>query len=68
METELKRRRADFDPERFLAEYPFYTDTERLFRFTRDRVLGPEKTYAVVDAMMRSDRGLTLKPPVARSQ
>lgn len=41
-----------FDPTRYLAEFSFYSEEDRRFRFLRDRVLGPERYYTVMDAMV----------------
>jgi peptidoglycan/xylan/chitin deacetylase (PgdA/CDA1 family) len=41
-----------FQPYRFLQEYPFYTDSDRRFRFLRDHVLGPERYFILMDAMI----------------
>lgn len=42
----------DFVPETYLAECPFYTAQDRVFRFLRDRVLGPDAYAAVMDGMV----------------
>lgn len=47
-------RLRDFSPDRYLAEFPFYTDNDRKFRFVRDRVLGQTAYECVMDAMMEA--------------
>jgi peptidoglycan/xylan/chitin deacetylase (PgdA/CDA1 family) len=44
----------DFDPASYLAEFSFYTERDRAFRFARDRVLGPDRYAAAIDAMMEA--------------
>ncbi len=41
-----------FVPGMYLAEYPFYTDNDRRFRFTRDELLGPKAYESFMDAMI----------------
>jgi peptidoglycan/xylan/chitin deacetylase (PgdA/CDA1 family) len=43
---------ADFHPGRYLADFPFYTDADRRFRFLRDDVLGPTAYGAVMERMV----------------
>ncbi|MCA8962438.1 MAG: polysaccharide deacetylase family protein [Planctomycetes bacterium] len=49
-----------FVPERYLAEFPFYTNADRRFRFVRDEILGPDEYERVLDGMM-VDRGYDLE-------
>lgn len=42
----------DFDPTIYLANYPFYSDGDRRFRFIRDRILGPDAYFEVMDDMI----------------
>lgn len=49
-----------FRPERYLAEFPFYTEADRRFRFVRDEVLGPRRYPQVMDALIAS-RGVSLE-------
>lgn len=49
---EVQGALADFSPHRYLAEFPFYSDGDRRFRFLRDRVLGPERYFALMDSMV----------------
>ncbi|MGE5503020.1 MAG: polysaccharide deacetylase family protein [Actinomycetota bacterium] len=46
------RRRVDFSTH--LAEFPFYTYEDRVFRYLRDEMLGPARYHAVMAAMMRA--------------
>lgn len=43
---------AGFYPEAYLANFPFYTRRDRIFRFVRDGVLKPERYFEVMDAMI----------------
>jgi peptidoglycan/xylan/chitin deacetylase (PgdA/CDA1 family) len=43
---------AEFEPAGYLAAFPFYSDSDRRFRFVRDRVLGPAGYREVMDAML----------------
>ena len=52
---EFERQNKAFQPANYLSNYAFYTDDDRRFRFARDVVLGPERYFAIVDAMMGGD-------------
>lgn len=39
-------------PSDYLAEYPFYSLSDRVFRYLRDRILGPERYKALMDQLM----------------
>lgn len=56
---------AKFQPQHYLREYPFYSDSDRQFRFVRDEVLGPQK-YA--DAMNRMIAGAGMNPTATARQ
>jgi peptidoglycan/xylan/chitin deacetylase (PgdA/CDA1 family) len=43
---------ATFDPESYLAAFPFYTRSDRIFRYLRDKVLGEEPYLAIMDGMV----------------
>jgi len=43
-----------FDPDAYLAHYTFYSRSDRIFRYLRDDVLGPERYHAVMTALMAS--------------
>jgi peptidoglycan/xylan/chitin deacetylase (PgdA/CDA1 family) len=43
---------ASFNPQTYLAGFPFYTEGDRRFRFVRDQVLGPARYVAVMDRML----------------
>jgi peptidoglycan/xylan/chitin deacetylase (PgdA/CDA1 family) len=49
---------AKFDPQSYLADYPFYSEADRRFRFVRDEVLGPRRYGQLMDALIAS-HGLT---------
>lgn len=41
-----------FDPSSYLAQFSFYTINDRRFRFTRDRILGPERYRQTMELMI----------------
>lgn len=43
----------------YLADKPFYSDSDRIFRFVRDRVLGREAYFQLMDQMIE-DRGVNV--------
>jgi peptidoglycan/xylan/chitin deacetylase (PgdA/CDA1 family) len=43
-----------FDASTYLAEFPFYSEADRRFRYVRDDVLGPERYNAIMDALIGS--------------
>jgi peptidoglycan/xylan/chitin deacetylase (PgdA/CDA1 family) len=42
-----------FDPDTYMAAFPFYTRNDRIFRYLRDSVLGEARYDAVMQEMMR---------------
>ena len=42
-----------FDPLTYLSEFPFYSLGDRKFRYTRDRILGPDRYDEVMRLMLR---------------
>ena len=42
-----------FDARTYLAAYPFYTESDRIFRYLRDDVLGAERYQDVISGLMR---------------
>lgn len=48
----VERALLDFRPEAYLAEFPFYSEADRRFRFVRDRVLGPRRYALIMDALI----------------
>jgi len=51
-ETEANARKRGFDAQTYLGEFGFYTADDRLFRFLRDVLWGPEKYHEVMDQMV----------------
>jgi peptidoglycan/xylan/chitin deacetylase (PgdA/CDA1 family) len=43
---------ATFEPRAYIADYAFYTDGERRFRFVRDEILGPARYRESMDTLM----------------
>ncbi len=43
---------AGFDPRTYLEDAPFYSDSDRRFRFLRDRVLGPDAYHETMDDLI----------------
>ena len=52
---EIKTALAGFNPAQYLKEFPFYTEGDRRFRFLRDRVLGPERYFELMDALVAGE-------------
>ena len=56
-ESEFGRRAEgalrSFEPSKYLAGFPFYSEADRRFRFVRDEVLGADAYALIMDAMMR---------------
>lgn len=48
----VEKHRKNFVPKKYLKEFPFYTDLDRLFRSVRDVVLGEAAYFDVMDAML----------------
>jgi len=42
----------EFNPRTYLAGFPFYSDTDRKFRFVRDEALGPGRYRELMDRMI----------------
>ena len=49
-----------FDPSTYLAEFPFYSEADRRFRYVRDEVLGAAHYNGVMDALIGST-GISLE-------
>jgi peptidoglycan/xylan/chitin deacetylase (PgdA/CDA1 family) len=45
-------RLRDFRPDSYLAAFPFYTTNDRIFRYLRDDVLGPERYHLLMGEMI----------------
>ena len=45
-----------FVPGSYLADYTFYSDGDRRFRFVRDQILGQQRFFAVMDAMLEANK------------
>ncbi len=45
-----------FNPDVYLADFPFYTRDDRFFRYLRDEKLGPDRYNALMTAMMNVHR------------
>jgi len=50
----VDRQLSGFDPRGYLADFPFYTDADRRFRYTRDELLGPDRYFELMDQMIAS--------------
>lgn len=42
----------NFDADKYLTDYPFYSRNDKLFRFVRDQILGPAKYFDVMSVLM----------------
>lgn len=49
---EVEEKIKSIDPEKYLEEFPFYTRKDRIFRYIRDQILGPENYNRLMDKMM----------------
>ena len=62
----LNKKYEEHYPEDYLSPYPIYTESDRRFRFARDKILGNELYSDILDTMMekagyvKSDRRSTL--------
>ncbi len=45
-----------FKVEDYLSEFKFYTNEDRKFRFVRDKILGPERYFRIMDAMLQKSK------------
>ena len=43
----------DFKHEKYLTEFSFYSKEDKIFRFTRDKILGEKKYYSVMDSIIK---------------
>lgn len=50
--TQVKNKLAYFDADTYLIEFPFYSKGDRIFRYIRDQVLGPDGYFQVMDSMI----------------
>lgn len=57
---ELRDGLATFDPSSYLAAFPFYSESDRRFRYTRDAILGPRRYERLMDEMILAN-GATLE-------
>ncbi len=48
----IEREMSGFDRREYLRDSPFYTDSDRRFRFVRDKILGSEAYHAIMDQMV----------------
>jgi peptidoglycan/xylan/chitin deacetylase (PgdA/CDA1 family) len=58
--VEAEQRLGDFEPSAYLVGFPFYSDSDRRFRFLRDEVLGPQRYVEIMDGMIAA-RGPGMK-------
>jgi peptidoglycan/xylan/chitin deacetylase (PgdA/CDA1 family) len=49
-----ERTLRDFQPGAYLAEFPFYSEADRRFRYVRDEVLGPQRYHSIMDGLIGS--------------
>ncbi|MHA6732236.1 polysaccharide deacetylase family protein [Devosia sp. A369] len=48
--------RSAFDPDSYLMEFSFYTQQDKLFRYTRDKILGAKRYNQVMDSLIEADQ------------
>ncbi len=49
---EVEEKLKLLDTNKFLSGFPFYTYEDKVFRYVRDHILGQERYYSVMDAMI----------------
>ena len=54
--AEVQAALQTFDPQNYLSEYPFYSDSDRQYRYVRDRVLGPQRYTDVLERFLAAQR------------
>ncbi|RME89850.1 MAG: polysaccharide deacetylase family protein [Verrucomicrobia bacterium] len=52
LKSDLSRHRRAFEEADYLREFPFYTESDKWFRYLRDQVLGPERYDEIMTALM----------------
>ncbi len=50
--TAVSDKLKNLAPEKYLAEFPFYTREDRIFRYIRDQILGPANYNRLMDKMI----------------
>lgn len=50
----------DFEPAKYVPEYPFYSDNDRKFRFVRDEILGHDAYTRLMDSMIEKTTSLEI--------
>ena len=50
--TIIQQNLQNFDPKKYLIEHTIYSDSDRRFRFLRDKVLGPKHYEFIMDMMI----------------
>ncbi len=50
--TKVREALNGFDPRGYLPQYPYYSDSDRVFRYVRDHVLGTERYNRAMDKLI----------------
>lgn len=50
----VKKALENFSPDEYLKDFPFYSKQDKVFRFVRDKVLGPDKYNKIMDEMIKN--------------
>ena len=56
----------DFEHEKYLSDCSFYSKEDKIFRFTRDKILGEKKYYNIMDSIIE-ESSLKLNESLHRS-
>ena len=56
----------DFEHEKYLSEFSFYSKEDKIFRFTRDKILGEKKYCNIMDSIIE-ESGLKLNESLHKS-
>ncbi len=52
LQKEVEAKLAALDTNEYLKKFPFYTTEDKIFRYTRDQILGQQRYFEVMDDMI----------------
>ena len=56
----------NFDHQKYLSEFSFYSKEDKIFRYTRDKILGEKKYFKLMDSIIK-ESGLKLNDDLHKS-
>ncbi len=56
----------NFDHQKYLSEFSFYSKEDKIFRYTRDKILGEKKYFKIMDSIIK-ESGLKLNDDLHKS-